>query len=71
MLGLLDAKNHLCEKSDKYPTPYNEYLKKNAIKEVERTKRSLQRNYVNETLENCKGNMSEIWKCLKPFWPTK
>ncbi len=49
-LSLIDDREFRTKCFDQSPTDLNAYLKKEAMKEVNRAKRNLQRNYINEHL---------------------
>ena len=41
------------------------------MQRVARMKRILKRNYIQETLEGCKGNSKKSWRLIREFLPTK
>ncbi len=71
LLGLIDAREHLKREYNKNPTELNYMLKEDAIKEVKRSRRTLQRNYVRDAITEAGYDSSKMWKCLKRIWPTK
>ena len=70
-LSLLDTKEHWANVHRKRPSTYTVARKREAMREVARTKRILERGYILEAIESCKGDSGKTWKLLKTLWPTK
>ena len=65
LLGLIDAREHLKKKYNKDPSELNYIIKEEAIKEVKRSRRTLQRNFIRESITEAGYDSSKMWKCLK------
>ncbi len=69
---MIDVREHLKKQYHNEPTEINYFLKEEAIKVVKGAHRTVQRNYVNDTIVAAWHNSgADIWKCLKKIWPTK
>ncbi len=68
-LAHVDEKKYHCKEFNRNPTQENLTLKMEAIARTNALRQSLQRSYFQETLRNCKGNMKEMWRTIKKFWP--
>ena len=70
-LGLLDDRRDRMKRYKKYRTPENWEAGQAAIKLAKDIKVELQRNHVEETLNNARSDSKEMWKALKELWPLK
>ena len=70
-LGLIDAREYHIKRCRKTPLIVNKRNKQDAIRAVNNMKLRLQRDYIDEAIEQGKGNSKEIWKRLKQVCPLK
>ena len=68
-LAHVDEKKFLCKQFNRNPSMHNLTLKMEAIPRTNALHLSLQQSYFQETLRNCRGNMKEMWRTIKKFWP--
>ena len=70
-LGLLDERNHRLNEYKQHPSQLNWRLRQEAIYHVREMKCELQQEYVNNLIQEARGDSKETWRAFKELWPTK
>ncbi len=68
-LSLIDEKNHRCNVYNRRPNQINAARRREAIEKVKQMKRYLKRTYIEDSLNNSKGDQKKLWRTIKNIWP--